>query len=227
MLKKQRYNKSKPENKARIVYRDFRIETIEQTYSLSLLRGLPAVALDVEHSGMPYGHQHYRLKTIQLGWTDWAIVLDAADVDQVALAVQVVNEAHTVIAHAAQSDLHALAHHAETTPDGWFAKTLDTMVLAALVDPKLRPHQAGNSLLGLKPLSAHMLTDPATKQADIDRKRMFAENNWLTNVTPNTPPERNGWLQADIYSEVMLRYAAADIFDAAALATLFLQLIEV
>ena len=64
-----------------------------------------------------------------------------------------------------------LATAAGVDPERWVAKTLDTIVLAPLVDPRLRPKDPrGHSQLGLKALAAHLLDDAVTEQADADRQ---------------------------------------------------------
>lgn len=192
-----------------------------------MLGRIDVLTVDVENSGMPPGHEHYKLKTVQLGDSGVAVILDAGNEEAMRLAAAQLDRAPTLTAHACQADLIPIGERTGADPERWVTKMLDTMVLAPLVDPGIRPKDPrGNSLLGLKALSAHMLAEPVTAVADEKRKQLFAANKWLTNVGPDTPPERNGWLCVPIDDPVMLTYAAADILDGAALAQALLERIE-
>lgn len=202
-------------------------EVITLDAARELLGQIDVLTVDVENSGMPPGHEHYKLKTIQLGDAGVAVILDAEHAAAIGMAIAQLDRATTLTAHSCQADLVPIADRGGVDPERWTKKMLDTMMLAPLVDPGYRPHDArGNSLLGLKALSAHLLADPVSAPADEARKQLFAANKWLTNVTPDTPPERNGWLQVPIDDPIMLTYAAADVLDGAALAQTLLERIE-
>lgn len=193
----------------------------------NILDVIDVLTVDVETSGMPPGHTHYMLKTIQLGDANTVVILAAEDNAAVHLAADQLDRAPLLTAHACQADLIPVATAAGVDPERWVAKMLDTIVLAPLVDPRLRPKDLrGHSQLGLKALAAHLLDDAVTEQADADRQKLFTANGWLKNVEPDTPPERNGWLQVSIDDPVMLRYAAADVLDGAALAAALMQRIQ-
>lgn len=181
------------------------------------------VTLDVEHTGYPVGHRDFRLKTAQLGDEHLVLVLDAADQDQVALALDTMNRAATVTAHTSQADLIPLAEAGQVDPAAWWAKVVDTAVLAALENPEdvskglgIRPDYS------LKGLSAYVIprrlgVDPVAPGADKARAALFRKGKWLTNVTPTTPLKRSGWAQVPVDHPDMVRYAAADVLDTAAL----------
>ena len=48
---------------------------------------------------------------------------------------------------------------------------------------------------------------------------LFKSGRWLEKTTPDTPVERSGWAQVDPACETMVRYAASDVLDTAALAS--------
>ena len=181
------------------------------------------VTLDVEHTGYPVGHRDFRLKTIQLGDEGMVLVLDAADPTQVTLAVETLHQAAGIVAHIAQADLIPVAEAGGLSPASWWAKVTDTAVVAALEDPA-----NVSKGLGLKPdyslkaLSAYVVEKrlqvaPVAPGADKARAALFRSRKWLTNVAPTTPVERSGWAQVPVDHPDMVRYAAADVLDTAAL----------
>jgi DNA polymerase I-like protein with 3'-5' exonuclease and polymerase domains len=90
----------------------------------------------------------------------------------------------------------------------------DTVLPAKLSDPL----QSGSDADGLKELAADVLKDRAvTTAANEARKALFASGKWLTNTGALTPRERSGWAQVDPSCETMIRYAASDVLDTAAL----------
>ena len=78
------------------------------------LRGLiarcGALTVDVESSGYPVGHQHYQLRTIQLGGEAAAVVFDATDPAQTEVVRELLAAAPCLHAHSATADLVPLAH---------------------------------------------------------------------------------------------------------------------
>lgn len=184
------------------------------------LESLPVVTVDVEHTGYPIGHRLFRLKTIQLGDADTAVVLDTTDPAQVDLARTTLDNAAAIIAHWGAADLVPIAAACGVDPEPWWAKFTDTAVLTGLTNPGDRPTNGkGESVLGLKELAAALVTDPQTTATDAARAALFKSRKWLTNTRPDTAVERNGWAQVDPTDPVMVDYAAADVLDTAALAT--------
>ena len=91
----------------------------------------------------------------------------------------------------------------------------DTVILAKLADPA----SAGSDASGLKQLAAAVLGDKAqSPPADRARAELFRAGRWLTDIDATTPVQRSGWAQADAACETMVRYAASDVIDTAALA---------
>jgi len=72
---------------------------------------------------------------------------------------------------------------------------------------------------GLKKLAAAVLgTQALTPQAEAARVQLFARGGWLTDTEATTPVSRSGWAQVDPTWPTMIRYAASDVLDTAALA---------
>lgn len=180
---------------------------------LQTLKGA-TVTVDCETSGYPYGHHLYALRTVQLGTKDWAVDLDAQDPFQLLLAAATMDAAAELVAHSATADVSLVANATGRDSGPWWAKTTDTAVLAALADPELVGEK-----LGLEDLSSRLLGDQAYKPTTAaDRKAEFRKHKWLTNTEATTPLERSGWANIPNGLPVMVRYAAADILDTAALA---------
>lgn len=66
--------------------------------------------MDVESSGYPVGHGHYRLRTVQLGDEAAAVVLNATNPDHTAVMRELLAAAPRLHAHSAAADLVPLAH---------------------------------------------------------------------------------------------------------------------
>jgi DNA polymerase I-like protein with 3'-5' exonuclease and polymerase domains/phage/plasmid-associated DNA primase len=174
------------------------------------------LTLDVEHTGYPVGHPDYQLRTVQLGDANTCVVLDARDPQQLALATRALDAAETVHAHSATADIIPTAIAAGVDPAGWWDKTADTGIMAALNPPE----RLGNpQSWGLKDL-AKLLPDPQTDKADKARAAMFRAHKWLKDTEPDTPTARNGWYQVSPDEPVMVDYAASDVLDTHALADL-------
>lgn len=169
-----------------------------------------ALTVDVETSGYPIGHPDYVLRSVQLGDAESALVLDPlAHAGLVRAALDAASALH---AHSATADLVPLAH-AGLCDESLWSKMFDTVIPAKLADPA-----STGSDPGLKKLSAAVLGDGSVAPAaDAARAAVFAAGKWLVDIEHDTPVERSGWAQVAAGSEVMLRYAASDVLDAAAL----------
>ena len=198
-----------------VMQRDGQPFTVALDDARALLNTLAGqrVTVDVETSGYPVGHRDYRPKTVQLGNSQWAVVLDAGSAEHLSLAADVMDAAGELQAHSATADvsLVALAIGRDSSP--WWDKTTDTAVLAALAPADLTGLHKNPKALGLKELSAKLLEAPVAPAADKDRAALFRRNKWLTNPAPTTPTERNGWHQVDPAEPAMVTYAASDVLD--------------
>lgn len=199
-----------------LVTRDLAVRSVSLPDATTLLSGLAELTVDVEHTGFPVGHTAYALRTVQLGIEQYALVLDPHEPAQRAIIRTALAAAPVLHAHSATADLVPLeeADLLEHGIDEAWSRMADTIVLAKLADPQL----TGNGD-GLKQLSAAMLGDYGlSKAADAERSALFKAGRWLTETKVTTPLERSGWGQVESTCTTMLRYAAADVLDDAALA---------
>lgn len=175
-----------------------------------------ALTVDVEHTGYPVGHELFRLRTVQLGNEHFALVLDPNTADQADVVRHHLAAATQLHAHSATADLVPLVQAGLAEHDDVWAKMLDTGILAKLSDPASTGNDAD-----LKSLSKAVLGDAAVSpRADEARKALFKAGKWLTETEVTTPIERSGWAQVDPGCSTMVRYAASDVLDDAALARL-------
>lgn len=170
------------------------------------------LTVDVEHTGYPVGHVDHVLRTVQLGDERCAVVLDATDPAQAETARLAIAAAPRLHAHSAQADLVPLVAAGLVDMSAW-SRMFDTVIPAKLADPT-----STGSDPGLKLLAAAVLGAEATApEADRARAALFKAGKWLTEIELTTPVERSGWAQSDPRGSTMVRYAASDVLDAAAL----------
>lgn len=173
------------------------------------------LTVDVEHTGYPIGHEHYALRSVQLGNAHLCVVLDPSDPDQAAVIRTHLNAAGTLHAHSATADLIPLAAAGllSDLEDGW-SRMHDTVIPAKLADPALTGSDPGLKKISLTMLGAEALSPTA----DEARKALFKAGGWLVETKATTPLERSGWAQVNPGCETMIRYAASDVLDDAAIA---------
>src|SRR5690606_1861999 len=153
------------------------------------------LTVDVETTGYPLGHQHYVLRTVQLGTAAFAIVLDATDNEQREFITDKLERAHALCAFSATADLAPIAFDGLADHTKMWAKMHDAIIPAKLADPKLTGSDAGS---GLKQLAKTLLGDGATApDAEEARKQVFRAAGWLEKTKTDTPPERSGWAEID------------------------------
>lgn len=170
------------------------------------------LAVDVENTARPIGHPDYAARTVQIG--DWAegVDLDLSDPEQCRVAAAALAAAGELNAHNATADLAPLAHLGLVGYREAFDKTVDTAVRMKLADPASVGNEAG-----LKDVSPAVLGEAAVSPAaDEARKALFTAAGWLTEVKPDTPAEKNGWMQVKPGCATMVRYAISDVLDCAA-----------
>ncbi|MGH3867253.1 MAG: DNA polymerase [Pseudonocardiaceae bacterium] len=182
------------------------------------LRGLiersGALTVDVETSGYPVAHQHYQLRTVQLGSEAAAVVFNATDPEHQAVVRGLLAATPRLHAHCATADLVPLAHAGLIDYESGWERMQDTVIPAKLADPS-----STGSDPGLKRLASRVLTTRAvTPAAEEARATLFKRGGWLSDTEVTTPPARSGWYQVDPSWSTMVRYAAADVLDTAALA---------
>jgi hypothetical protein len=173
-----------------------------------------ALTVDVETSGYPVGHTHYRLRTVQLGDLATAVVFDATEATHASVIRTLLTQAPRLHAHSATADLVPLARAGLVDADSAWQRMHDTVIRAKLSNPA---STGGDP--GLKELAPAVLGSAAlTSQTDAAREELFARGRWLTNTTVTTPIAKSGWAQVDPTWPTMIRYAASDVLDTAALA---------
>lgn len=171
-----------------------------------------ALTVDVETTGYPVGHDDYALRTVQLGDATAAVVLDP--VEHADTIRDLLARAPALHAHSATADLVPLAHAGLIDAESGWQRMHDTVIPAKLADPA-----STGSDPGLKQLASAVLGDRSVAPvADAGRAALFKAGSWLTDTKVATPLERSGWAQVDPRCATMLRYAASDVLDTAALA---------
>lgn len=174
---------------------------------------MSALCLDVETSGYPPGHQHYALRTVQLGGEHAAVVLDADDPEQMLFASLALRTAQKLHAHSAVADIVPCVIAGLIDWDEAWAKMHDSVLYVKLTDPK----QSGSDAEALKELSAALLQEYATAPlAEKAKNALFKVMGCLAKTEITTEPAKNGWYMVDKNAEVMIRYAGSDVLDLAA-----------
>lgn len=202
-----------------VVTRDGAVRTAELELIDQLLTTITdrdqALMVDVEHTGYPIGHELYALRTVQLGSEHFAAVLDPHDLEQADVVRRHLAAAKVLHAHSATADVIPAAVAGLADEEELWAKMIDTAILAKLADPSSTDNSAD-----LKGLSKAVLRESAlSPQAEADRKALFKAGRWLTETEVTTAFERSGWAQVEPDCQTMLRYAASDVLDGAAIAT--------
>ena len=205
-----------------LVTRDGAVRTIALADADTLLgtvSGAPGgeLTVDVENTGYPLGHADYALRTIQLGNEHFAVVLEHGPADQADVVRRHLAAAPVLHAHSATADLVPLADAGLLgdggLEDAW-SRMHDTVVLAKLADPA-----STGSDPGLKQISHAMLgAYGLSKSADAARAALFKAGRWLTDTKVTTDVTRSGWANVEVTAETMIRYAASDVLDDAAIA---------
>lgn len=173
-----------------------------------------AMTVDVETTGYPVGHDLYQLRTVQLGVAGFAVVFDATDPEQTDLVRRHLARPLTLHAHSATADLVPLAAAGLIDADDAWRRMLDTVIPAKLADPA-----STGSDPALKRLARSVLGDAAVSpEADAARAALFGAGGWLSRTKVTTPWSRSGWAQVDSECLAMVRYAACDVLDTAAVA---------
>jgi P4 family phage/plasmid primase-like protien len=176
------------------------------------IRETGALTVDVETSGYPVGHELYELRSVQLGDDTAAVVLHPTEHAELIRAL--LAEAPRLHAHSATADLVPTALAGLVDAESAWARMYDTVIPAKLADPT-----STGADPGLKKLAPAMLGEAAVSPAaDEARSALFKAGRWLTETKVTTPVEKSGWAQVQSGCVTMLRYAASDVLDTAALA---------
>jgi hypothetical protein len=177
-------------------------------------QGAGELTVDVETTGFWVGHRDFAMRTAQLGNEHFAVVLDTSRPDQLEVAGRHLRAAPVLHAHSATADLVPLALAGAIDLEEAWGRMDDTVVPAKLTDPAMTGSDPSLKKISATVLGAQALS-PIAEEA---RGALFKAAGWLTEVKPTTPIEKSGWAQVDSRCETMVRYAAADVIDDAAIA---------
>jgi DNA polymerase I-like protein with 3'-5' exonuclease and polymerase domains len=174
---------------------------------------LENLCLDCETSGYWIGHKHYELRTVQLGGEEAAVVLDAADPDQMAIASWALKAAKKLWAHSATADAIPCVNAGLIEWDEIWAKMYDSVIRAKLTDPAA----CGSEADKLKDLARDLLREYAVSpDAEKAKDALFAAMKTVKSGDSTTRPETLGWYQVSKFAVTMVRYAGSDVLDLAA-----------
>lgn len=166
-----------------------------------------------ETSGYWIGHQHYELRTVQLGGEEMAVVFDADSPADRAIASWALNAAEKVWAHSTTADACPVVLAGLIEWDVLWAKLYDSVIKAKLVDPKL----CGSEADKLKDLARDILREYAVSPAaEVAKDELFKVMKCGKKTDVLTEPEKNGWYQVSKFAVTMIRYAGSDVLDLAA-----------
>ncbi|MEE1835776.1 DNA polymerase [Streptomyces sp. SP17KL33] len=159
------------------------------------------IALDTETTGLDIFGASYRLRTVQFGdaHTAWVIHWERGGYF-VGAALRALRSVTRFLIHNAPFDWLVLDRHAGIPLESLaFPRTVDTKILAALVDP--RQPQEGGIGLSLKPLSAYYV-DPSAPDTQGDLTAVFRSLG-LTKAT--------GWARIPLGHPTYNLYAGLDV----------------
>jgi DNA polymerase-1 len=158
------------------------------------------IALDTETTGLDIFSPGYRLRTVQFGdeTQAWVILWELGGhfVNAVLWALRM-GSAFTI--HNAPFDWLVLDTHAGITVEELARKTVDSRILAILVDPR-QPMEGGVGT-ALKPLAAHYI-DPNAPDTQAGLQAEFR----AIGATKET-----GWARIDLWNRLYLAYAGGDV----------------
>lgn len=161
-----------------------------------LAGGDKVLGLDTETTGLDVYSQGHGLRLVQLGNDLESWVLDArVFADDIRRALR---QPRMFVVHNAAFDLQVIDRHLGVRIEEMAPRTLDTRILAHLLDP--RDQSEGGAGLGLKALSS-IYVDPEAPDTAEDLTAVFRSMG-LTKAT--------GWAGIPIDHETYLRYAGLD-----------------
>ena len=157
------------------------------------------IAVDVETTGLDPYAPGFRIRTVQLGSTEssWTIPYELGGLEDLVRASLAL--AGLLLAHNASYDLQVLAHAGLLDLDEAWSRTVDTRILAHLLDP--RGKNEGGTGMVLEDVSARYFGDGAQqyKSALLD---LFKANKWAKGT---------GYAKVDLWAPEFLRYGATDV----------------
>jgi DNA polymerase I-like protein with 3'-5' exonuclease and polymerase domains len=205
-----------------VVFRGQQPRSVTMTEAAEIVRTATARAagkcdVDIETSGYPIGHPLHVVRTVQLGDLMAAVVFDATNAAQIALAGELIAAAPRLGAFSATADLAPLAHAGLIDHESAWERMEDALIPATLADPA---GTGSDAVDGLKALSGAVLGELAVSPAAEAAKDELAKAaGWTFSPKQGeTAHERNGWAMVASDCATMVTYAASDVLDTAALA---------
>jgi DNA polymerase-1 len=158
------------------------------------------IGFDTETTGLDIFRPGYRLRTAQFGdkREAWVIPYELGGIfaDTVRWALHMARE---LLIHNAPFDWLVSGKHAGVPMEELYPKTVDTQVLAKLIDP--RAPEEGGIGSALKPLGAYWI-DPSAPDTQADLIKVFHSYK-LTKAT--------GWAGIPLWDRTYLSYAGGDV----------------
>ncbi|CAM5363317.1 hypothetical protein GCM10010329_84970 [Streptomyces spiroverticillatus] len=158
------------------------------------------IAVDTETTGLDIYRPGYRLRTVQLGDAHdaWVLLYERGG-EHAQHAREALQCCGHVLIHNANFDWLVLDEHAGTPLESLAPRTVDTRILATLIDP--RQQSEGGIGTGLKPLSARWV-DPTAPDTQAGLQSVFRAHG-LTKET--------GWAGIPLMDPTFLLYAGLDV----------------
>lgn len=206
----------------------------DPTPSLTQLRGVlrsgDTLAFDVETNALDYGDPAARVRTIQVGTSSVALLLDAATPSHVEAARDLLNDpAYRLTAHNAGYDILWLCGLGvfDSPAQAW-SRCDDTFIWATQLMP---PERDRARYRDLKTQAAAWCPEAVSADAKTALAAVFTRHRWsgmaaswsayprgVEAADPDADPlTRNGWAQVARDDPQFVQYQAADVYDGHAL----------
>lgn len=169
-----------------------------------LMQPRTALAFDTETTGLDIFAEGFACRLAQFGDTDDAWVLPARYLEEIQHAL---TTAPLLACHNSNHDLQTADRHLGVSLDDLQPKTLDTMILSHLVDPRSKEDSSTVVGHGLKDLVNHYVDDSFADGNKV-LKEVFKANGWTIAEGFTAIPEEN---------EDYVRYSGLDVIGTARL----------
>lgn len=168
---------------------------------VEFIRTTPVVALDIETTGLNVFGQDFHIRTVQFGNSATAYVVPVETMAP--FAYRAFEESDrcgtTLVLHNAAFDLTALARFGFVDLNRAASRSIDTRILAHLLDPRTK-HDGGIGL-GLKEQSVARI-GADSDFAEQDLRAVFKANKWTLST---------GWANVDVNDPAYVIYAGMDV----------------
>jgi len=177
------------------------------------------LAIDVEATGLDIFSSSYSLRTIQIASMAqaWVFLVEEGDNGMEVLISSILASRPVLLAHNASYDLLALDRFQYLDLEEAWSRTVDTYLLAHLLDPRAKAD--GGPGHKLEALAAHYLGDPGAWQYHDELMDHFRAKGWKIKS-----PE--GYCNVDIQLPLFHQYGAVDVLHTAWLFEVMAPLIK-